>query len=150
MAKGSSSEAEVVAEGSSNVAEVEADECSDEADVSDNDSDIDDSTDEIDWTKCVVEAARCGNLDFIKWMSMWKKRTMKKIMKKEFEKVVYVSASRGQRNVLEWVQATWDSTFEKTTAAVIADHIPDFCTYATRICTNSNGFVRMSLCRYYE
>lgn len=137
VAEGSSNEAEVVAEGSSHEAEVVADECSIEAEVeandSDNDSDIDDSTDEIDWTTCVVEAARCGNLDFIRWISMRKKKTMKKIMKKNFEKVVYVSASKGQRNMLEWVQAKWDSSFEKTTAAVIADLIPDICIYATRM-----------------
>ena len=135
VAEGSSNEAVVVAEGSCNEAEIVLDECSNEAEAndSDNDSDIDDSTNEIDWTTCVVQAARCGNLDFITWMSMRKKKTMNKIMKNEFEEVVYVSASTGQRIVLEWVQANWDSTFEKTTAAVIADRIPDICIYATRM-----------------
>jgi len=135
VAEGSSNEAVVVAEGSCNEAEIVLDECSNEAEAndSDNDSDIDGSTNEIDWTTCVVQAARCGNLDFITWMSMQKKKTMNKIMKKNFEKVVYVSASTGQRNVLEWVQAKWDSRFEKTTAAVIADRIPDICIYATRM-----------------
>ncbi len=135
VAEGSCNEAVVVAEGSCNEAEIVLDECSNEAEAndSDNDSDIDDSTNEIDWTTCVVQAARCGNLDFITWMSMQKKKTMNKIMKKNFEKVVYVSASKGQRNVLEWVQAKWDSRFEKTTAAVISDRIPDICIYATRM-----------------